>query len=331
MSDAENVLYLVPRDIVNAWRDQIRTTAADNPKDDYVRQADVNLRQALADTSGTVQERAYEAADKLGEYLQARKVRNAPPPPLIPPPPPQAHILQQQWPQPQPQPQPPAVPAPAPAPAPVPVPPPIPMAMAPAPAQAPQPPQQHAIAPYVPPQGDAIGDLDFDPQLMNAVRPSYRPRVQRLLRAILESNQPGVTFGDRVGQVFVDGQPIPGLAKLLNDATSRRAAAYETSSPGFERFRRLLRGTTIPPKLLSDPYRQIVRAPNRGGDSPSNWQLYNLPGTPPRTPLRPSHLRRVMHSAGPIKGLRSRARGRTSDRPPYPGVRTLRWQDPPSS
>ena len=60
MSDDGNILYLVPGDIVDAWRDQVRTTAADNPKDDYVRQADVNLRQALADTSGTVREQAYE-------------------------------------------------------------------------------------------------------------------------------------------------------------------------------------------------------------------------------------------------------------------------------
>ena len=132
--------------------------------------------------------------------------------------------------------------------------------------------------------GNVLGGPEFDPRLTSAVKSAYRLRVQRLLRAIRVLNQPGVTFGDCVGQVFVDGRPIPGLAELLNDAAGRRLHRHESSAPGF---RQLLRGVVIPPKLLSDPYQQILHGADYGGDSPLNWNAYPLPGMPPGTPIRP--------------------------------------------
>ena len=56
--DGNNVLYLVPGDIVDSWRSQFRAEAADNPRADYVRRASAELRQAVADTNGGARERA---------------------------------------------------------------------------------------------------------------------------------------------------------------------------------------------------------------------------------------------------------------------------------
>ena len=74
MSGDDNVFYLVPRDIVDSMRSQILTEAADNPRTDYVRLANKDVRCAILrdDANGeSARERAAKASSKLGEYLMA--------------------------------------------------------------------------------------------------------------------------------------------------------------------------------------------------------------------------------------------------------------------
>ena len=61
--------------------------------------------------------------------------------------------------------------------------------------------------------------------------------------------------------MFVDGQAIPDMGHLLNDALGTRLRARSTGSPGYNAFMRLIEGARVPMRMLSLPYqsRAIVR------------------------------------------------------------------------
>ena len=236
-------MYLVPSDIVESWRSQFREEAADHPGANYARRTDADLRRAVTtdNPSVSVRERATEAADKLGRYLNARKLRNAPPPPAVPPPPEEALLLP---------PQAAAAAAPAPqaaaAPPPPPPPPPLPLAV---------PRRQAPGRRFAAAADDDDDEVQlFDQDVLHGVLPSLRARARQVLDRIRAARVRGITFGPSLGQVYANGRPIADMAELLNDAVGTRLRARRTDSPGYDTFTHLLERARVPPHLLSAPY-----------------------------------------------------------------------------
>ena len=193
----------------------------------------------------SVRERATEGSDKLGRYLNARKLRNAPPPPEVPPPPEEALLLPPEAP-PAAQPPPLAVPGPAP--------PPLGRRDI---AQAPplKPPRRPGVKRRRLDAADGDGEVElFDQDVLYGVYPKLRGRARQVLNRIREARVPGITFGPHLGEVYVNGRPLNDMADLLNDALGTRITARSLDSPGYQAFTRLLEGARVPPQLLSAPY-----------------------------------------------------------------------------
>ena len=97
--------------------------------------------------------------------------------------------------------------------------------------------------------------------MLHSLLPTLRPKAREMLRRVRHARPPGVTFGPHLGNVFVDGQAIPNMGHLLNDALGRRLRARSTGSPGYNSFMRLIKGAQVPTRMLSLPYqsRAVVR------------------------------------------------------------------------
>ena len=336
--DNENMLYLVPSDIVESWRSQFRAEEADNPRSNRVRRADDELRQAVADTSGSANERAARAADKLGEYLQARRVRSAPPPPLRPPPVPRAahfpaqplepEYVAEGMPMP---PAPPPVPPVQLPPQPVVLPPRQPPPQQPqAPPRAPPPPPQ-ALVPYNPAADGGDDDDDdegvelFSGAQLARLKRSYIGKARRLLNHIRQaSSDPSVTFGPRLDQVMVDGRPIADIGEVLNDFVGNRVSPQSFRSPGYEPFRYVLQGLKrAPPPGILNPRMggagPVLRVMDGGEALPRFVPWDRLPAGRRSTPPRRRPRRRLPTPPGQYKN--PRAMGPTL---PWPT-----WETPP--
>ena len=260
MPGDDGVLYLVPADIVEAWRSQFRQDAADHPEANYARRADADLRRTVTDVPSNVREQAAEAADKLGRYLNARKLRDAPPPPAVPPPPEEALLL----------PPDPALPQRAP-PAldarPPPTAPPAPRGV-----------KRRRLDMYGRATATAADDDDddddddevelFDQEVFHQLLPTLRSKAREMLRRIRRARPPGVTFGPGLGRVYVDGRAIPDMGYLLNDALGTRLRARSAGSPGYNAFMRLIEGSQVPTRMLSLPYqsRAVLRHMSEDGE-----------------------------------------------------------------
>ena len=169
--------------------------------------ADENLRRAVTDANPSVREQAAEVADKLGRYLSPRKLRNEPPPPVVPPPLQKAVLL-----------------------SPRPVTPPLP------PTALAAPPAQLHDTIFGPPEHRRlrrrrVDDYDddemelFDQVILKDLLPMLRDRARKVLNRFRRTKARGVSFGPRLGQVYVDGHLIPDLAGPLNDALGRSHAS----------------------------------------------------------------------------------------------------------
>ena len=299
--EKKNVMYLVPGDVVESWRGQIRMDAADNPSTNYVRRAEAGMRHVLNDDSTSSREQVAEASRRLSEYLTAKKLRDAPVPgPRAPPP--VANVLPPE----------PVIPPHVRFQAAAPPPPPQAAAVAVAP------PPQAAAAP---PQAAAVAVAEADPDVelidrtqLQDVRRSYQRNALELLRTMRDTNRdPGVEYGDRLGDVRVDGQPIPGLAALLNDALyQRRKIARAADSPGYGAFRRALGGADIPRGLVNRFYRgpRLRELDDETGlavgEPLDHWA--RLPATPIKQPA-PPRLALKGWATPPSDLARVRARG----------------------
>ena len=322
--DGPNVLYLVPGDIVESWRNQFRAEAADNPRSDYVRRASAELRQAVTTTEGSARERAVNAADRLGEYLQARRVRNAPPPPLQPPPVEEAPAyplplegFDYVGPPAVPRARPPQPQDPPPPPPQAPPPPPLPQPRARVPPRVPRAASRVVFGDADGADGDAYDELDggrddvelFGQDQLRALHTSNTPKARRLLRLMRaqEGANPDLTFGSRLDQVAVGGQPIENLGSILNDAVGRRRIMRTADTDDYAALQRALEGLRLPRGLLN---RNFVR---RRGRAPTVrlWDESGVLGDP---------LQRLR----PVRG-RQRGYKESAD----VGSAIVRWQEPP--
>ena len=277
MPGDDGVLYLVPSDIVEAWRSQFRQDEADHPEANYARRADADLRRTVTDVPSNVREQAAEAADKLGRYLNARKLRDAPPPPAIPPPPEEALLL----------PPDPALPQRAP-PAldarprrPPPTAPPAPRGV-----------KRRRLDMYGRATATAADDDDddddddevelFDQEVFHQLLPTLRSKAREMLRRIRRARPPGVTFGPGLGRVYVDGRAIPDMGYLLNDALGTRLRARSAGSPGYNAFMRLIEGSQVPTRMLSLPYqsRAVLRRMSEDGEVGEELEVWRSARSP---------------------------------------------------
>ena len=283
MPGDDGVLYLVPADIVEAWRSQFRQDAADHPEANYARRADADLRRTVTDVPSDVREQAAEAADKLGRYLNARKLRDAPPPPAIPPPPEEALLLPPDPALERPRPRrtlptPPAQGARPRRPLGTPTGPPAPRGV-----------KRRRLDMYGRATATAADDDDdddevelFDQEVFHQLLPTIRPKAREMLRRIRQARPPGVTFGPGLGRVFVDGRAIPDMGYLLNDALGTRLRARSADSPGYNAFMRLIEGSQVPTRMLSLPYqsRAVLRHMSEDGEVGEELEVWRSARSP---------------------------------------------------